>query len=114
MKVELLQLSATLRFKDFRRCFKSEAFSRTVIKPVFDHCQLILGHFSQVGFLRQEAPYQANCVFYGPSFVTAKGFAKVRERSQNPIGTHMLGILRAVVVRDGAPQCGWVARKPSD
>jgi hypothetical protein len=29
-------LSATLGLEDFRRSFKSEAFSRTVIEPVFD------------------------------------------------------------------------------
>ena len=107
-------LSATLGFKDLRRCFKSEAFSRTVIKPVFDLCQMILGDLSQVGFLRQETPHQANCVLYRASFVTVEGFAKVRECSQNFIGAHMLGVLRAVVVSDGAPYFGWIATKPSD
>ncbi len=37
-KTWIQPLSATLGFEDFRRGFKSEAFFRTFIEPVFDLC----------------------------------------------------------------------------
>ena len=76
-KTCIQRLSATLGFKDFGRRFKFKALFRTIVKPVFDLCQLLLGDISQVDFLWYEASNQPDCVLDGSLLVTAVGFTKI-------------------------------------
>ena len=71
------RLSATLGFKDLGWRFKIKALFRSVIKPVFDLCQFMLGDISQVSFLGYEAADQPDCVLYASLLVTAVGVTKI-------------------------------------
>ena len=71
------RLSATLGFKDLGRSFKIKALFWTVVKPIFDLCQFMLGDISQVDFLWYEASNQPDCVLDGSLLVTAVGFTKI-------------------------------------
>jgi hypothetical protein len=65
---------------------------------------MVLRDISQVGLLWQEAPHKTNGVFNRPAFVTVERFAEIGRSSKNFVGTHMLCVLRPVVISDGEPK----------
>lgn len=74
---------------------------------------MLLRDLSQIGLLWQEASDQTNGIFNRATFVTVERFAKVGAGAKNFVGTHMLCVLRPVIVSDREPKGCRIAAESS-
>ena len=67
----------------------------------------------EVGFLGQVSADEPDDIFDGTSLPTLVGVAEVGPCAEHFIDSHMLGVLRAVVIGDGPPHMRWVSAQAS-